>query len=399
MNIIKKNILLVAVLAITLILAGVLIFFVIKATGTMKNSATAVEDLRKKINELNEQSPAPVKKNLDRILNDQKMIAKKVKDIQPIFGIPYKEPLERFAQELNKDVAELKKEWKKRYRIEIKKGGHRSLIFVKYLSTFDSTKMVKALEAFASAVNKNSLEIINETNINGSIMEALGLPRKMDEISCKQHIRDMQIDVVNYMKTLKKPNDSKEIPFTFKDETVEKLSFEKYDDAMPRPDEVPFIFKHWKMIEDVFVRLKTSGISYLESIKRDNLLKGTTVAKQYLVFSYTLKIKGSQNAVRAFLNSLMDAHKDDKIYIIRSLSLESTDDAASILAGKADPTAVKARTRGIRRGGRRPEQQQPEKEEVEEDLEVNVPLMGVSNTVTAEISFDYVIFIGNEIRG
>lgn len=393
MNLIKKNIIIFVVLAITLIVAGVMIFFVVKATGKMKKSVTSVEELRKKINELNEQSPAPVQENVERINNDYKMIAQKVKEIQPIFGTPYKEALSNFAKELDKNVEDLKDEWKRLYLVEIKKGGARSLIFVKYLSTFDSAKMAKALEAFKTTVNTNSLEIINEANINGCIMEALGLPRKMDEISCKQHIRDMQISVVNYLKAMKNPNDSKEVPFTFKDETAEKLSFEKYDDAMPRPDEVPLIFKHWRLIEDVLVRMKTSGINYLESMQRENLLKGKKISGDYLVFTYKLKIKGTQNSVRAFLNSLMDAHKEEKIYIVRSIDFESNDEATGILGNKADPKAVKARTRGIRT--RQPEQEN----EVEEKVEVNVPVIGVSNTVSAEIIFDYVIFIGNEIKG
>jgi len=394
MNILKKNILLVVVLLITLILAGTMVFFVIKATGKMRKSSDSVEELRKKINELNEQSPAPVKKNLEHITNDHKMITKKVKEILPVFGIPYKEALERFAQALDKDVDEMRDEWKKIYRSEIKKGSNRSIIFVTYLSTFDSVKMAQALEIFKSTVHDNSLEVINETNINGCIMEALGLPRKMEAMSCKQHIRDMQTEIVRYMKTLKNPDDPKEVPFSFKNATVEKLSFEKYDNAMPRPDEVAFIFKHWRMIEDLCIRLKTSNITYLELIKRDNLLKGTAVAKNYLVFKYTLNLKGSQNSVRAFLNSLLDAYKDNKIYIVRSISLTSNDEARSIVSrGEPDRKAANAR-RGIRHRNDPEENIKEKKEKV-----VSVNILGVSNSVTAVISFDYVIFIGSEIKG
>ena len=102
MNLIKKNIILFVVLAITIVVAGVMVFYVVKATGKMKKSLTSVEDLRKKINELNEQSPAPVQENIERINNDAKMIAQKVLDIQPVFGTPYKEALENFAKELEK---------------------------------------------------------------------------------------------------------------------------------------------------------------------------------------------------------------------------------------------------------------------------------------------------------
>ena len=393
MNLLKKNIVLVVVLTITLLVAGVMSFFVVKATNKMKKSLVSVGELRKKINELNEQSPAPLNENLERITNDYTVIAKKVKELQPIFGTPYPKGVKVFAEALGLDVKDLKSQWRKTYRKEIKKGGHRSLIFVKFLSKFDSAKLNKARERFQNTVNKNSIENINETNINGSIMEALGLPRKLDEISCKQYIKDMQTDVVNYMKTVNKEG---ETPFIFKDAIAEKLSFEKYDDAMPRPDEVSFIFKHWKMIADLFMRLKSSKVSYMELIKRDNLLSGTVVSRKYLFFSYTIEIKGSLNSIRAFMNSMMDAHKDNKIYIIRSLSLTANDEASSILTGKADPKAVARRSpRNARQRGR----VAAKKATVPEVLEVNVPIIGVSNTVTAIITFDYVIFIGNEIKG
>lgn len=393
MNLIKKNIILVIVLSITLVLAGVMIFFVIQATGKMKKASASVEDLKKQINTLNQEKPAPLKENLERIKNDYKYVTQKVEDILPIFGTPYRKPLELFAKELGTTVPEIKKEWRKIYRTEIKKGGNRTLIWVKFLGKYDSAKMDKATKVFANEINKTTWEKIDETNINGAIMEALGLPRKMDEISCKTYIRNMQIHVVEQMKKVKNKNED---PFVFKDEKVaEKLSFEKFEEAMPRPDEVPFIFKHWRMIQDLCKRMKAAKVEQLDEISRNNLLKGTLVSKKYLIFSYTLKIQGPLNSIRALLNNMMDAYKDDKVYIVKSLVLETHDEAAGILGTKSTNQSSSSTSR--RRGAaRRPAVgEQP----VEEEKQVDVQILGVSNKVKAEIKFDYIVYIGNEIKG
>ena len=389
MNIVKKNIVFVVTLTVTLIIAGVMFFFVVKATNKMKTSLDKVEKLRKQINELNEKSPAPLQENLDKITNDYTFMAKKVEELHPIFGVPYPNAIKVFAEKLGLSVKELKEKWRKIYRKEIKKGGDRELIFVNFFSQFDSEKLNSAKLGFQNTVNKKSIEPINETNINNAIMEALGLPVKLDEISCTNYIKNMQRGIVDYMKTADKDG---EIPFTFKDAVTEKLSFERYDNAMPRPDEIPLIFKHWRMLEDMFKRLKSSKISHMESIKRDNLLKGSILFRKYQVFSYTIEIRGSLNSIRTFMNSMMDAYKDNKVYIIRSLSLKANDEASSILSGKKE-RAVRKPLRYLR--GRRKVEEKPKEPE---KIKVNVPIIGVSNIVTATITFDYVIFIGNEIK-
>lgn len=77
MNLIKKNIVLVIVLSITLILAGAMIFFVIQATGKMKEASQSVAELREQINKLNQEKPAPLQENKDRIENDYINVQKK----------------------------------------------------------------------------------------------------------------------------------------------------------------------------------------------------------------------------------------------------------------------------------------------------------------------------------
>lgn len=392
MNLIKKNILMVVIISLTLIIACGMIYFVIQDTAKMKESTVKVADLSHKINKLNDEKPAPLQENLDKINNDTEQMIKKVAELQSIFGAPYKKAIEAFAEKIELSSEELNKKWRKFYREQRNKGNKRSLIFVNFKTQFDTKQIALALKAFTDVVNSTSIERVNETNISGCVMEGMGLPREMDEISCKQYIRDMQKSMVEYMLN---NNKTTETPFGFEGDASKKITFEKFENSMPRPDEVPLIFKHWKLLEDLFKRIKTSNITQLDSLQRDNLLKGVIKNKQYQIFSYTLKVKGSQDAVRTLLNSMIDAYKTNKVYIIKSITLIANDEATSILG--SDSTTKKSTTSANRR--RRPGGRGLIKDDKKDEVKDSVAILGVSNAVTVTIKFDYIIYIGKEIKG
>ncbi|MBN1863735.1 MAG: hypothetical protein JW808_02415 [Victivallales bacterium] len=392
MVIIRKNITLIVVLAVTLTVAGVMIFFVFRATSGMKKSTDAVADLRNKINVLNEKSPAPLRENLERIQNDSKMIKEKVEELIPIFGTPYIKPLEAFADKLGESSQDIKKRWAETYRTEIVRGNTRNLIFMNFLRTFDSEKLKDALDVFRKDVMANSREVVNEATVHGCLMEALGLPRKMDEMSCKLFIQNMQTAVVAYMR---ETEDEGQVPFIFHDANVEKLSFEKFETAMPMPKEVPFIFKHWRMVDDLCARIKKSGITYLEVFKRDSFIEGSPLHSDYIVFEYTMKVRGSLDSIRALLNSMMEAYRDNKVYVVKSMSLTSKDEVPGILGGSAATAPSTVRRPPPKRS---PEAASFEEPQEEAPKDFGVPILGIDNTVTAEIKFEYILHVGNEIK-
>jgi len=393
MNLIKKNILMVVVLSLTLIIACAMIYFVIQDTAKMKESTSKVAELSKQINRLNDEKPSPLQENLDKINNDTEQMIKKVAKLQSIFGAPYKEAIEAFANKLDLSPEELKKKWRIFYREQKNKGNKRSLIFVNFKTQFDTKQMALALKTFADIVNSTSIERVNETNISGCVMEGMGLPREMDEISCKQYIRDMQKSMVEYMLN---NNKTSETPFEFDGDVTKKITFEKFENAMPRPDEVPLIFKHWKLLEDLFKRIKASNITHLEDLHRNDLLKGVIKNKQYQIFSYTLKVKGSLDAVRTLLNSMIDAYKTNKIYIIKSMTLVANDEATSILSSttKTSRNRFNKKRRPARRGLIIDDETTDELKDKDKD---SVAILGVSNAVTLTIDFDYIIYIGKEL--
>jgi hypothetical protein len=175
-----------------------------------------------------------------------------------------------------------------------------------------------------------------------------------------------------------------------KGNSVEKLTFDKFEGAsLPRPDEVSYIFKHLKLIEDLLFRLKGAKVKSLDAISKESL-QGV-VKSNYMIFTYNIKITGPIANIRKFMNSMLEAYKDNRIYVIKSVVLTSKEDVKSIVNSETKPAAITAK-------GRNRYHMEPEKEEVvEEPSQSGVPIIGINKTVTADIKFQYIIYIGDEL--
>jgi hypothetical protein len=395
MNFLKKNILLFSVLLVGLGIASFFIIKVISETHEMAKAAEQVKDLKKKITDLNKQSPIPSKANYDKISKDALVIKEKTKKIQQIFGKPYTEAVKSLAKGLGMTSDELIKKWRETYKLESDKGSPREFIFNKFFATFDQPKVEKAVQAFADKISETSVEPLNQANIDGCIMEALGVPRKMESIPCKKYMLDMQDNLIKYMKNAEKDDEE---PFLFGDTSkgtnVEKLTFDKFEGAsLPRPDEVSYIFKHLKLIEDLLFRIKKAKIKSLDAISKESL-QGVTKS-DYMIFTYNITVSAPINNVRKFMNSLLEAYKDNRVYVIKSMTLTSKEDVKGIV--NSDSKA-KDEDKRIRRDRSRMDMNLMDgEEEVQETSKSGVPIIGINQTVTADIKFQYIIYIGDEL--
>ena len=199
MKFIKKNIILFSILLVALIVSGVFIYLVIVETKQMNDALVQVEELKKKINDLNKQSPIPRKDNYEKIFADASVIKTKTKEVQQVFGRPYKKAVDVLIKELGTTREEFFPIWKQTYEEETEKGSQRELIFNIFIAKFDKQKMDKAISEFAAKVREISVEPLNDANINGCLMEAIGLPRKMEPIPCKRYMMDMQDNLITFM--------------------------------------------------------------------------------------------------------------------------------------------------------------------------------------------------------
>ena len=397
MNFIKKNQILFSVLAVAFAMSAFFIYKVINETNDMNKAAVQVEKLKQKITELNKQSPIPSRPNYEKITADAAVIVDKTKQLQQIFGKPYIEATKKFAKALGVPYEEFLESWKSNYNEE--KGTPRALIFTKFFAKFDKAKQEKALDVFFNTVMESSVEPLNQANIDGCIMEALGLPRKMEPVVCKQYMLDMQDNLIAYMAKVKHKGDA---PFVLgtgvKGNKVEKFTFDKFgDNAIPRPDEVPYIFKHLKLIEDLLFRLKASGVTSLDDITKVSL-KGEKKS-DYLVFDYTIKITGPIDSIRKFTDSLLEAYKDNRVYVIKSMVLTANEDTSCLIKEASEKSKRKSRTSRNYRSNRGRSVALMEEEQAAnvKASQLGVPIIGNNNAVTAEIKFEYIIYVGDEL--
>ena len=389
MNLIKKNIILFSVLGIALLASGFFIYMVIQETAQMNEAALKVEELKKKINELNKQTPIPNKKNYNNIKADAGFIADKTKELNTIFGKPYLTAAHAFTKALGVPYEDFIKQWDEAYSED--KDTPRDLFFSKFFAKFDKAKVDDAINAFYKQIKKESLEPLNQANVDDSIMEAFGFPRTIQPISCKTYMMDMQDNFLAY--AAENDKDKGEKPLILgtgvPGNSVEKFTFDKFEGgALPRPDEVAYIFKNLKLIEDLLFRLKQSGVKSLDEITKEDL-KGERRG-DYLVLYYTIKVTAPLDNIRKLMNSLLSAYKQNRVYVVKSMILTAKEDLSSVV--KIDNKKAKSTTSRYSRT-----RVKKEPEEDDHSSQSGVPIMGNDNTVTAEIKFEYIIYVGDEL--
>ena len=141
-----------------------------------------------------------------------------------------------------------------------------------------------------------------------------------------------------------------------------------------------------------------SGISQLNSVEMLGSLLGDEVGKDYLRFSYRLKVAGDMASIKSFVNILQDAYKDNRVYSVKDIALQAVSDDAT----KLDKSSLVGSPKIISTV-RHPESKDS-KDVVEKDIppeerpDYGQPVVGGIKLVQADIEFDYFIFVGDELK-
>lgn len=383
-EILKKNILLVITMVVSLVVSLVLLFFALgKSSKIREYQATLdsnIKKLQEKIQGVSPSNPGPVKQNIDSIKDDITKITKKVNEINLLFGNPYRKAWIAFATALGEDEFNLLMKWRETFRNEIRRNNLPKQIFVAELAKYDPEKVKEAKNAFKETLAKETVEPLEE--INDYILDAIGIPRQMTPEDCKRYISTMNEGLQQILK-------SKDIGKGVLINTNPSVSFIIYD-KLPLPAHIPFIVKNYKALEDMVIRMKNAGITDITMLTRTTPLDGV-LDKNFLYLGYKITINGPLNSIREFCNNLINAHKDNRVYIIKNMKLEKITDEVSrlnisqlsSLTGKESKVSASI------------EQQASASSETTKGI-----LLGgtSSNMVKADIELDYVIYIGDEIR-
>ncbi len=417
-----KNRFLVIISALTLIISLALIFLIYQ-TDMQRNSAIQdLDNLKRKIQRLNFSRPSPTKENIELINEDLKYVKLETATLEEYFGQVYNNSLNSFinklaptdqiatdnnsikktgkkSQETIKEKAapnnntgsqritispELKEKfiesWKK--FIEEQKKTDEALEAAEVLNNFrkfkkySENKFDEAKKAFLEEFKKNTLEKVNNVNIDDYILAALGFPLDFTRISCKKFVEDVKRAIETKLRTEK-----------ILTKTESLVLFDEFT-TIPNDDQIPYIIKYCRLYEDLFTRLADSRVETLTSYKKLNGLRGTKKG-DYLIFQYELQFIAPLNSVRNFINSLQNAFQDNRIYKIKNISINNISSKAEKLQPKKkNITSNQASNTQEALNSKSAAQDESSKA----DNKQIVILLGTSNLVKINIEFDYIIY-------
>ena len=418
-----KNRFLVIITVLTLIISLALVFFIYQ-TDMQRNSAIQdLENLKRKIQRLNYSRPSPTEENIKLINKDLEHVKLQTATLEEYFGQIYNNALNAFINKLeseekiktlqknsikksvtaNKSAEAAKKtnldnkvvskrievdpivkeqflnSWKN--FIEEQKKTDEALETTEVLNNFrkfkkyNEDKFNEAKKAFLDEYNKNTLEKVNDINIDDYILAALGFPLDFTRISCKKFVEDIKKAIEIKLKANK-----------ILSNTDNLVLFDEFT-TIPNDDQIPYIIKYCRLYEDLFTRLADSKIEVLSLYKKLNGLRGTKKG-DYLIYQYEIQFIASLNSARNFINSLQNAFQDNRIYIIKDISMNNISSKAEKLQPENNYIS-----KNIKSTKEKTDKQSSSViNETSQDNKQVVILLGTSDLVKVNIKFDYIIY-------
>ncbi len=381
----KKNIVLFVILILSFLFFVTLAVMAFFEWGKVKKYQGNLIELREKVQKLNEQRPYPIKENLDNINNDVDFLSQKLTEINLLFGKPYQTALNEFIKTLENDQEGKKikvnilTEWREYFKKNFKKNEQPEKILKDFLlKRFSEEKVNQALKNFVAIAKTNTLEDINENNQYVFLLDAMFVPRTLSPDACKVYMLKMEEELFRFVKS----NENGQ-PIS-----VDEKSnvFKVYEDPtkLPPVDFIPNIIRHYSLIEDLVKRMKVAGIDSIKTLQKENGLEGS-IDGNYLIFVYKLELNASSNAVRKLIDSMLEAYKDNRIYVVKSMTLTKAFDEVKSKSPEEKTTASPARK------GKREEKSENSKAS-------GIMVLGADDKINAEIRFSYIIYVGDELK-
>lgn len=391
LDILKKNIIMTAVILTCLVISAVLLFLVLNKSKEMSTyqdilytNKTKIEDVIKQITPTN---PGPIQENVDVIKADSLKIKKKLDEVQLLFGKPYRKALQAFIAELGEDEISVYEKWRENVKRGLKKKLSPEEALAENFKKYEPEKLELAKTAFKDTLMSESVECSKPfDNTEEYILESLGFSRDISPEVCRRYIDHMNDSL---MKLLKSGPITIGAPTTF--------SFSVFDGNIPIKSQIPYIIKHYKLKEDLISRLKKAGISNLKSLDKPGTIDGYLDKNNYLYFNYKMTVKGTFSAIRELVNQMQNSYMDNRIYVIKNLSLSKDSDEVTKIPPPPSENVNNEKPEEKDQNAFRENVPKPSGKKTEGISIEELLIGGVgSDDVMAEIEFDYVIYFESE---
>ena len=368
---VKNNIgLLVVVSVCAAIAAGLLIFTLVQYV-LMYERISKIEKLRKEIDKISNQKPAPVAGNRPRLEHNIKLYKDITKQLQAHFGHPMKPAVdafiavlrtkknafgedtpdqlttEQFLEEFHKcwDGAEQRDYANKQFRLnefrlKFKNWNDAQRAFIKAATTPESPP------ESPSKARPLTFEELNSDNADEVLLSALGVPRYLDgDIKRLRRvlggIRERLLkDIGDTLQLSTAAMGLGLIPTGVRD-GEEGSSMQEF-----KVDDFPVVLEHAEIVCDLLARIKGTGIRTIYDVrirrgesgggeggeggnKNGGFQEGIENAGGYRIYHYQFEVSGSMEAIRDMVAKLDNAFDDRRVYIVKTIFLYAEENGAA----------------------------------------------------------------------
>ncbi len=430
MNFLKKNIIFTIVAVVTILGSLFLIYLDLTQHEAISEANKITQESQEKFEAAFKSGNKPVDLNIKMIQDDTEELKKRTSSLQHIFGKPYRKALLAFAESLKVSEDDLYARMKKLFEADTGSAKTADALVPLLFAELEKEKKLpkdsiknNQLMKFISDVfqdtvekpDKNELELIGTGyDILGS---ALGIQRTMSPSKAHVYLSQMQSEI----------RSRGLIPGVNSLETVQNFTFNQYVQTFPSHEAVVDILNTMPIYEDIFRRMRNSRLDRVLDFKRiapPTKLNGD----KYLCYDFSAQVFGTMVSVRNFLNNLLDAYKDNRVYVVTWISMTSEGSSAEVNQLKAqifghetqpsqsaddmDPGEPGPRRFNQRRRGGPPRRRPPAagqtasgrmfriltEEEAENMPDYGQVRIGKDLNVTATLRFKYYVYVGDSLK-
>ena len=419
MNFVKKNIIFVIVMALTLLGALFLIYLDWTKHDAISSANELTQKSQRDFDAAFKKGAKPVELNIKMIQNDTEELKKKTVQLQRVFGKPYRKALLDFAAALKVTEDELYSRMRQLFNDDNEKVKTADVLIPKLFAGLEKDKKLSSAEVmneykkFISQVQKETVEDFASLEAGYDILgEALGLSRTMSPSMAHVYLGQMQ----------RKIRSQRMIPGVTSLQIVQNFTFNQFIQTFPSNEAVQDILSTMPVYEDIFRRMNASRLESVIHFAR--LGQPVKIAgDRYMEYQFSTTVTGSMGSVRNFMNSLLNAYKENRVYVITWVALSSPDSAEEVekvrgrvsgpVQNAQNPPDFSANPEVRRRPGRRrfdssgrtaqqdnvSRLRQPLSEmEAEMQPDYGSVVIGKNSMIRADFSFKYYCYIGDRLK-
>lgn len=450
----KKNIIFFIVFAVIMLASLFLLFLDVTMYSEISELNTQTDNANRTLNDYRKKQDKPVETNVKAFDEDKENLLKRTVQIRRYFGAPYRKFLLEFAEECGIDESTLLAEFKKHfdeYKVKISAENESSLadilnrpphtvsdrIFFEFMDKYreglaliltrrnaeakknnndgeekeivkadakDLQKINTAYRHFFDNILKDPLFTVENLVPSDPLLKrrteedifacALGLPRTKPQLLSQSYLGEMQRAFV-----------SKQLFPGVKDlETVRNFTYKDYVTQPPAFQAIPEIMLAMPVYEDIARRLRSVENLILTDMSKTNPAP-TNGNDKYLSYRFKIKVTCTMDGLRDLVNKLHGAYTDNRVYIVRWVSVTGTSEdelgeLKKILESSEGSTApATARRRNYRSRNRTRSAEQSAISPYLDSLNLKYAsrVVGKQKEISAEIDFDYCIYVGERV--